>query len=39
MEIFGGRKKRTVVWKIDLPQEDPRTIDIDLRTVSVSWRV
>ena len=33
MEIFGGRKKKSAVWKIELPDEDPRTIDIDLRTV------
>ena len=35
MDIFGGRKRKSAVWKIELPGEDPRTIDIDLRTVMV----
>jgi hypothetical protein len=33
MEIFGGRRKSSTVWKIELKNEDPRTIDIDLRPV------
>ena len=35
-DVFGVRKKKSVVWKIQLKDEDPRTVDIDLRPVR-SW--
>ena len=35
MEVFGGRKKKSSIWKIQLNNEDPKTIDIDLRSVTI----
>lgn len=35
MQVFGGSKKKSVVWKIALKNEDARTIDIDLRSVII----
>jgi hypothetical protein len=35
MEVFGGRKKKSSIWKIQLNNEDPKTIDIDLRSVII----
>ncbi len=36
MDVFGGGKRKTLIWKIKLNEEDPKTIDIDLRQVRKS---
>ena len=33
LEVFGGRKNKSYIWRLDLRDEDPKTIDIDLRQV------
>ncbi len=33
MQVFGARKK-SYIWRIELMDEDPKTIDIDLRQES-----
>jgi hypothetical protein len=35
MEVFGGRENKSSIWKIQLNNEDPKTIDIDLRSVTI----
>ena len=37
MQVFGGRNKKSYVWRIDLKDEDPKTIDIDLKQVIATF--
>ncbi len=35
MDIFGGGRRKMLIWKIQLNDEDPKTVDIDLRQVRI----